>query len=276
MDEGSFVRAADRLGISASAMTQQIKKLERTAGIRLVDRSPLGLSLTKPGLEFLEHASSALESAQSAMEVAFNHASLKVGFLNGSALNPDMPFLSTFRAEHPAVVLEFVQLAWGEQIDALHDKKVDVLIGRPPYHDERGISSLRIGTEARMVAVATNSPLALLQTVQIADLAGYPVVEMDGVHDLWNKWWAIDPRPDGTPVRYGPSVTTMGEAWTVVSTTDAIMLTTKSAAEAFRLPGIRYLPILDASNSQFDLCSLKADVRKPIVELRRHASQQSY
>jgi DNA-binding transcriptional LysR family regulator len=57
-DEGSFGRAAERLGYTQSAISQQIAALERIVGLRLIERpgGPRPISLTEAGRTLLRHA----------------------------------------------------------------------------------------------------------------------------------------------------------------------------------------------------------------------------
>lgn len=57
-DEGSFGRAAEKLGYTQSAVSQQIAALERIVGLRLVERpgGPRPVSLTEAGRVLLRHA----------------------------------------------------------------------------------------------------------------------------------------------------------------------------------------------------------------------------
>jgi DNA-binding transcriptional LysR family regulator len=57
-DEGSFGRAADRLGYTQSAISQQIAALERIVALRLIERpgGPRPISLTEAGQILLRHA----------------------------------------------------------------------------------------------------------------------------------------------------------------------------------------------------------------------------
>ena len=52
----NFRRAAEHLFLTQPAVTQQIKALEEDLGVRLFDRAPGGVSLTRQGLILLEHA----------------------------------------------------------------------------------------------------------------------------------------------------------------------------------------------------------------------------
>src|SRR5207344_2939259 len=56
--EGSFGRAAARLGYTQSAISQQIASLERIVGLRLIERpgGPRPISLTEAGRILLRHA----------------------------------------------------------------------------------------------------------------------------------------------------------------------------------------------------------------------------
>ena len=57
-DEGSFGKAAERLGYTQSAVSQQIAALERIVGLRLIERpgGPRPVSLTEAGRILLRHA----------------------------------------------------------------------------------------------------------------------------------------------------------------------------------------------------------------------------
>lgn len=50
---GSFTRAADELGVTAGAVTQQIRQLEAWLGTKLFERLPQGVSLTEPARDAL-------------------------------------------------------------------------------------------------------------------------------------------------------------------------------------------------------------------------------
>src|SRR6478672_5688513 len=67
-DEGSFGRAADRLGYTQSAISQQIATLERLVGERLVERpgGPRPVTLTEAGATLLHHARAIVARLQAA------------------------------------------------------------------------------------------------------------------------------------------------------------------------------------------------------------------
>ena len=67
-EEGNFGRAAEKLRIAQSGISQQIKALERSLGAELVDRSSRPIQLTPEGEVFLEEARLMLELADRAKE----------------------------------------------------------------------------------------------------------------------------------------------------------------------------------------------------------------
>ena len=70
LDYGSLGRAAVELGVGASALSQQLSKLESEVSTRLLTRSSTGVSPTAAGLAFEYHARLALRQAEHAVLAA--------------------------------------------------------------------------------------------------------------------------------------------------------------------------------------------------------------
>src|ERR671934_1692001 len=58
--ERSFSAAAEKLGYTQSAVSQQIAALEREAGSTLIERNPRGIRLTDAGEALVRHADKVL------------------------------------------------------------------------------------------------------------------------------------------------------------------------------------------------------------------------
>ncbi|OLP60873.1 transcriptional regulator [Xaviernesmea oryzae] len=61
MEEGSFSRAADRLGVVPSALTETVRALEAECGTRIFDRASRPVRPTEDGRRFLDHARDVLD-----------------------------------------------------------------------------------------------------------------------------------------------------------------------------------------------------------------------
>jgi DNA-binding transcriptional LysR family regulator len=69
VEGGSFASAARRLGMSRSAVSKGVAKLEKALGARLLNRSTRHLSMTEVGTAFAEHCSRILDEASRAERV---------------------------------------------------------------------------------------------------------------------------------------------------------------------------------------------------------------
>src|SRR5262245_17498963 len=109
-DEGSFGRAADRLGYTQSAISQQIAALERIVGLRLVERpgGPRPISLTEAGQILLRHAEAiqarllAAKADMAALE-AGDAGRLRVGTFQSVGAKIIPRLLRRFSESHPQV-----------------------------------------------------------------------------------------------------------------------------------------------------------------------------
>lgn len=113
IEAGTIARAADALGLTASAVSRAISRLEARVGVRLLERTTRSLSLTDEGRRFYERVGPHL----SGIEEAAIEASGSAGIVRGRLrVNVD-PFFSrivlsshirAFLTQHPEVSLELI------------------------------------------------------------------------------------------------------------------------------------------------------------------------
>ena len=109
-DEGSFGKAAEKLGYTQSAVSQQIATLERIVGMRLIERpgGPRPISLTEAGRILLRHAEAiearlfAAKADMSALE-AGDAGRLRVGTFQSVGAKIIPRLLRRFSESHPQV-----------------------------------------------------------------------------------------------------------------------------------------------------------------------------
>ncbi|MFE7215391.1 LysR family transcriptional regulator [Streptomyces sp. NPDC001698] len=276
VDEGHFGRAAEKLYISAPALSQQVRKLEHTLGVELIDRSAHPVRPTTVGHRFLAEARHALAAADRAVAAVEAHrrelaATLRLGFITASASPRIRHLIDELRREVPDVSVQRVELAWPQQASAVRDGVVDAALVRPPIADTTGLRLDVVHHEPRIVALPLTHRLATREAVELADLDGEPHVTGDEADPSWVRWWACDPRPSGVPVCYGPSVRTMDELLETVAAGQAIAITGGFVANGYRHPEVTFVPITDAEPCPISLCTRAADTSPLVTALRTAA-----
>jgi DNA-binding transcriptional LysR family regulator len=169
-EERNFGRAAQRLRIAQSGLSQQIRALERTLGVRLFDRDARPVRLTQRGTALLEHARLILELADRATEqVAAPGGSrttvLKFGgssFGNGPVVDQ---VLTAARARLPDVDLQVSLDTTVHNIAALNRRSLDVIFAYAPYESPETPRYLRLGTIELLLAMPERHRLAAADRV---------------------------------------------------------------------------------------------------------------
>src|SRR5580692_11687124 len=72
-DERHFGRAAARCFVSQPTLSAQLKKLERTLGVQLIERAPNNVTLTPAGQEIVTRARRILEASDEVVQLAHSH-----------------------------------------------------------------------------------------------------------------------------------------------------------------------------------------------------------
>ncbi len=177
-EELHFGRAAEREHIVQSALSQQIQRLERQIGVRLLERSTHHVSLTAPGAAFLvearqilAHVNRAEGIARSALGLA---PALRVGIIDAGY--DSMPqILHEVQASYPDLVIHQVEAGVPGQYEQLADGRLDVGIGRA-VHAPPGVASELFRQEPLGVLVPRGHRFAALDGVPVADLAREPLL----------------------------------------------------------------------------------------------------
>ena len=130
-EELHYHKAADKLHISQSALSQQIKLLEQQLGVSLFDRLNKKISLSDPGELFYAEAIHILQQVERSMERLdqFHTGSagtLKIGFV-ASAMSSFLPeAIKNFHTAYPAIHLRFEEMNNFEQLPALENGDIDI------------------------------------------------------------------------------------------------------------------------------------------------------
>ncbi|MGW8702373.1 LysR family transcriptional regulator [Streptomyces eurythermus] len=206
-EELHFGRAADRLFITQPALSRQIGMLEQRLGVRLFVRGSRSVEATAacrallPGIRDVVQAMDQLCRSAEAQHRELAER-LVVGSIGAeSSIRHARVILAELRARRPELTIELRNMHLVNHMRDLLDGEVDVAFLRPPVPP--GIQIRHLATEPRIACLPADDPLASRPAISLADLAGRPVVNVPAqLPRLWWDFWAVDPRPDGSPVRY--------------------------------------------------------------------------
>ena len=180
-EERNFTRAAQRVHISQSGVSAQIRRLEKELGTELFDRSARAAELTAAGKAALEHARNALAAAgavgQAVGEITgLLRGNLDVGMVIGCTITPLFDALADFHRVHPGVELSLREDNSDRLVEDVRNGTLDLaLIGAESAPD--GLETLTILSEPLVAAVPEGHELTG-RAVGLRELAAHPVVCM--------------------------------------------------------------------------------------------------
>lgn len=176
--EGNFIRASKKLGITPPSLTRRVSSLERSIGVKLFDRSTRNVQLTTAGRLFVQESSISLMHAERAWDLARFQAQIQIGpYRVGyspythSAFLPLLNGLSPVRhppgEEQSGIVLETANTL--ELVDRVLRGKLHAALGVGPISD-RDLWVQRVGREGFSVCLPRNHRLAQKVGVTAHDL----------------------------------------------------------------------------------------------------------
>ena len=184
----SFAAAASELHLSASAISQRVRVLEKHLGTALFERRPRSLRLTEAGQAYLPVVRDLFEDLAAATSGLFGNtdrARLTVRVQASYASTWLAPRLPAFHTSFPHVDLHMVTAIW---TDALPPSEIDLEI-RQGNGSWPGFRATKLHDD-RAVAVYGPGYLEHYGSSEAATLAIRPRVQVLGFDDTWRRFLA--------------------------------------------------------------------------------------
>jgi DNA-binding transcriptional LysR family regulator len=180
-EELHFGRAAQRLHVTQPALSQQIARLERQLGVRLLDRSTHHVQLTDAGRAVLEPAGAAVRAADAVEAAARGEAGeLSLGFSPGAHYVAQAA-LAQLARERPALRVRARQDNTGVLVRLVAAGELEIALGFCAEPAD-GVVSEVAREERAVLAVGERHPLAERGSVSLEELRSETFALVDA-HD---------------------------------------------------------------------------------------------
>jgi len=204
----SFSAAAEELGYSQSAVSQQIADLERIARTRVFDRfpGPRPVELTEAGRVLLGHARPVLARMEAvgvdlAALAEGAVGDLRVGTFQSAATNLLPHVLVAFRRAWPRIEVTLFESGSHDELDGLVERgALDLAFTHPPIPDGAPLEFTDLLSDPYFLVVGRGHPLAAgsgstrLSTLGEIDLVGYRVCRAHAAVERFIRSRGIEPR----------------------------------------------------------------------------------
>jgi DNA-binding transcriptional LysR family regulator len=179
IEEQGFSAAGERLHMVQPAVSLAIRKLEETAGVRLLDRFRQGVTPTAEGLLFLNHARSVLRQMDELASQLGDMRSLTTGHIVLGAPPVTMALLlpalaSEFLVRHPGITFGTTTGSSEVTMARMRSREIDIgFVPGPAVADD--LELLVVLQQPLVCCVPVNSPLAVQTEIAWTDILCRPL-----------------------------------------------------------------------------------------------------
>ena len=176
---GSFSAAAESLAYTQPAISQQIARLEKHVGVKLIEREPRGVRLTPAGEVLVRHTERVMAQLAAADEelqevAAQARGRIRIGSFATAAGTIVPRAVAAFRPLRPAIEVEISLLDPHESIPAVRRGDLEIAIteegGFESEVDTDGLQIEHLLDDHMWVSLPADHPLATRPTVDLIDL----------------------------------------------------------------------------------------------------------
>lgn len=198
VDAGDFTSAAERIGVTRSAVGKAVARLETRLGTRLLQRNTRSQTLTEEGQIYYERCIRALkelEAAEADLDSGRMEPSgrLRVSVPEGFGQLCVAPILLNLTRLYPQLSID---LSFSDRIVDLVEEGFDLAIRIGPLHDSGTLSARLLGTQhisigASPAYLARHGTPRSLEALDGHDVIGY---SSSGVPVPWSALTSTGPR----------------------------------------------------------------------------------
>ncbi len=176
VEEGSFTRAAGRVGITQPSLSQHVRLLEEELGGAVLERLPRGVALTPAGRTLLPEARAALRAVERGRRgaraaLALESGDLEIATVLSMAVGLLPRYIRLWHERHPDVGIRLQEFRHRSLLeDAVEQGVADFAIGPLPLRAWEGPLE-QVSWEEFVVVAPPGDPLASRRRVRLEELA---------------------------------------------------------------------------------------------------------
>jgi len=173
----NFTRAADKINVSQSTLSQQVAKLEDELGVKLFERNSRTVDLTQIGEEFIIQAKILLDNLEKSKQIVMEYkglikGTLRIGVIASLGRIDYAEMMSEFYRQYPGVKFEIVQAGTYELLEKLAAKTLEVaFVVMPAPEQYRDINFRHLAYDDYVLALPRAHRLARKKSLDLAEVA---------------------------------------------------------------------------------------------------------
>ena len=178
----SFRQAAEKLHVSASALSMSVRELEETLGVPLLHRTTRTVEPTIHGIQFLESIQKILGSLDNLVrdfkgEVDLSRSHLTIACTPTVVNRVLLQAIEKFHERHPETAIRVLDVGSRGIAEALLADEAELGIG-PPYDDDPDFEIEPFMEDPFIAVVPRNHALAPKRSIQFIELLAYPFISL--------------------------------------------------------------------------------------------------
>jgi DNA-binding transcriptional LysR family regulator len=248
-EELHFTRAAARLHVAQSAVSEQVRQLEQEMGVRLVNRTKRTVSLTDAGAALLAEARRVLQQVEAArlatQEVRDRVASrLRIGYTPAS-LPISVPRALQHLAASMSGLETVLEAGFGlELIAAVRDERLDAAIVSLPA-PTAGLRTTPLGCERAVAALPVGHRQAVRPAIRLEQVAPERIVLLprEASRPFYDAVIAACRHAGLSPSLADMSGLCVEPTLLAVASGAGIGVLPESVADRYSAPGVRFVAI---------------------------------
>jgi DNA-binding transcriptional LysR family regulator len=205
-EELHFGRAAEKLQLTPSRVSQSLRALEAKLGAQLVHRTSRRVKLTGFGEQFRRDVAPTVEQLDGVLDRASAdtrsvEGTLRLGMFSAPAGGPHLvEIVQAFEALHSTAAVAMIPVSWDDPFERLLEGDVDLMATWLPLAQRELVVGPELTAQPRELAVSQGHPLADRVSVDVEELADYRLPRFDNWPKELNEAVLPSRTPGGRPI----------------------------------------------------------------------------